>query len=376
MGKAFQTGEYTNLFAKYGYQEQEINDRLALIWQTLFFGKDDERIYNETDTEMGYVVDTGNNDVRTEGMSYAMMLSVQLDQKEVFDRLWKWTKTYMWMDSGVHANYSAWSVSPEGVKNAYGPAPDGEEYFAMALFFASHRWGDGRGIFQYSEQAKDILHHCIHKGENNDGFPMWNPENKLIKFIPEVEYSDPSYHLPHFYELFSIWANDEDCDFWKEAAEASRNYLLKACHPATGLTAEYADYDGNPYYDSEHFHFYSDSYRVAANIGLDYEWFGKEEKLRICVANIQKFFCETVKGEVDYVYAIDGTKVEQKVLHPVGLLATNAMASLATEGKYDYARECVEKLWNTPLRTGNRRYYDNFLYSFAFLALSGNFRIW
>lgn len=120
MVKAFQTGEYTNLFKKYGYQEEEINNRLALIWQTLFLGKEEERIYYETDNQMGYVVDTGNNDVRTEGMSYAMMLSVQLDQKEVFDRLWKWTKTYMWMDSGLHANYFAWSVSPEGVKNSYG----------------------------------------------------------------------------------------------------------------------------------------------------------------------------------------------------------------------------------------------------------------
>ncbi|MDR4145153.1 xylanase, partial [Bacillus paranthracis] len=127
-------------------------------------------------------------------------------------------------------------------------------------------------------------------------------------------------------------------------------------------------------YDSEHFYFYSDSYRVAANIGLDYEWFGKDEELRNCVAKIQKFFCETVKGEEDYVYAIDGTKVEQKVLHPVGLLAANAMGSLATAGKFDYAKECVEKFWNTPLRTGERRYYDNFLYSFAFLSLSGNYR--
>ena len=73
-------------------------------------------------------------------------------------------------------------------------------------------------------------------------------------------------------------------------------------------------------------------------------------------------------------YEIDGTVIDQKALHPVGLIATNAMASLAADG--EHAKECVELFWNTPLRTGERRYYDNCLYLFALLALSGNYRIW
>ena len=40
------------------------------------------------------------------------------------------------------------------------------------------------------------------------------------------------------------------------------------------------------------------------------------------------------------------------------------------------AFEWIEKFWNEPLRKGERRYYDNCLYFFAFLALSGNYRIW
>ena len=105
---------------------------------------------------------------------------------------------------------------------------------------------------------------------------MWNPTNKLIKFVPESPFTDPSYHIPHFYELFSIMGNKEDSLFWKQAAKASREYLKLACHPKTGLAAEYANYDGTPFkanWDYGHHHFYSDSYRVASNIGLDYEWF-------------------------------------------------------------------------------------------------------
>ena len=36
----------------------------------------------------------------------------------------------------------------------------------------------------------------------------------------------------------------------------------------------------------------------------------------------------------------------------------------------------IKTFWETPLRTGKRRYYDNCLYMFAFLALAGKYRIW
>ena len=151
---------------------------------------------------MGYMEDTGNHDVRTEGMSYGMMVCVQLDKKAEFDRLWKWVRTYMYIEDGPAKNYFAWSCQTNGKRNAEGPAPDGEEYFAMALFFASKRWGDGDGIFCYSKEAQNILRECVHKGEpGHSGEPMWEPSNKLIKFVTNMDFSDPSYHLPHFYEL-------------------------------------------------------------------------------------------------------------------------------------------------------------------------------
>ena len=34
---------------------------------------------------MAYIEDTGNHDARTEGMSYGMMMCVQMDRKEEFD---------------------------------------------------------------------------------------------------------------------------------------------------------------------------------------------------------------------------------------------------------------------------------------------------
>lgn len=371
---------YRNMFAEIGVSEEEIGKRLEEIKYTFFF-EEGEKLYYPVGEDMAYIVDTGNNDARTEGMSYGMMLCVQLDMKEEFDRLWKWSKTYMWMDKGENEGYFAWSCATDGTKNAYGPAPDGEEFFAMALFFASHRWGDGEGIFEYSKEAKMILSACLHKGQNGrPGCTMWNLENHQILFVPGSDFTDPSYHLPHFYELFALWADEEDREFWKQAATASREYLAKACHPVTGFSAEYAEFDGTPmsrkldWTDDRHDWFYSDSYRTVANIGLDHEWFGEDRGQRAAADNIQKFMISDMKKDAYHVYEVDGRIAADTPLHPVAITATIAQASLAADNAY--TKEWVERFWKLPLRTGGRRYYDNCLYFFAFLALSGNYRIW
>lgn len=381
---AYTDGEYRNVFKELGYGEKEINDKLEDMFQTMFYGSSDERIYHEVGDDMGFLADTGNNDVRTEGMSYGMMMCVQLNKKAEFDRIWKWARTNMYLSEGVNAGYFCWSNNLDGSKRAQGAAPDGEEFFIMSLLFASKRWGDGEGIFNYSAEAKAIMRTAV-KGDN----PMWDPETKYIKFICNCDWTDPSYHLPHFYELYGELSG-EDREFWHEVAVASREYLKKACNPDTGMNAEYAEYDGSPnnrdsissHYGHRHDWFYSDAYRTAANIGLDYSWFEADEWAVDITAALRRFYadkCLMQDGEPTFdVYEIDGTKVDKKVLHPYGLIATNAMSALAThKGAMDEnAIKAVKQFWNLKLRGGERRYYDNCLQLFAMLALSGNYRIY
>ena len=98
MAGAYKTGKYRNIFKEYGYPEEEIQKRVEDTFNTIFYGNDDERFYHEAGDDMGYMEDTGNHDVRTEGMSYGMMVCVQLDKKAEFDRLWKWVRTYMYIE--------------------------------------------------------------------------------------------------------------------------------------------------------------------------------------------------------------------------------------------------------------------------------------
>ncbi len=360
-----------NLLEACGIPAQAVKQRLGEVFHAIF-EDEKERFYFPLGADAGYLMDTGNLDARTEGISYGMMMCVQRDEKELFDRLWRFAKKYMWQEKGKYAGYFAWSVKTDGTKNAQGPAPDGEEYFAMALFFASHRWGDGQPPLDYETQARDILRHCVHQHEMvAGGQPMWEPENALIKFVPELPFSDPSYHLPHFYELFSRWADESDRPFWARAAIKSREYLTIACHPETGLAPEYAHYDGTPESSRGHGDFFSDAYRVAMNIGLDSLWFGKRPEYKRITDHLQSFLFDK---EPYMTYRIDGTPVEPPALHPTAVIATTAAASLATDTVL--SKEWVHKFWNTPLRTGERRYYDNCLYFFCMLMLAGEYHIY
>lgn len=365
---------YRNRFKEAGYTDQEIEDKIQSTWKAIFV-EPETKFYFNVGEDMGYMVDTGNTDVRTEGQSYGMMMAVQMDRQDIFDRIWKWTDTFMRNHDGPYKGYFGWHATLDGEKMSEGPAPDGEEFFAMALFLASKRWGDKTETpFNYSEQARELLSVCIHKGEKGEkGDPMWNPENYLIKFVPDWEFTDPSYHLPHFYECFADWANEEDRDFWRKAAAASRAFIPTSTHPQTGMNPEYSYYDGTPNLVNDHGDFYSDAYRLAANVGLDAEWFGKREDYGTIIENLLTFF--DGKELDDYQkYVIDGTETSEPSLHPIGLLSANAMGALALDHS-ELTDRIVKQFFNTAPREGNRRYYDNGLYFFTVLALSGRYRM-
>ena len=94
---AYFSGEYKNLFAELlGKNELEIENKIRNVWNQLFYGDDKtQRLYYLAGNDMAYIKDSYHNDVRSEGISYGMMIAALLDKKEEFDRLWKWTKTYM-----------------------------------------------------------------------------------------------------------------------------------------------------------------------------------------------------------------------------------------------------------------------------------------
>lgn len=385
---AFRTGKYRNFFAEMGYSQKETDDKLKEIFEGLFYGPN--KIYFETEDGMAYISDIKNHDVRTEGMSYGMMIAVQLDRKDIFDRLWRWCKKYMQHPDGPLKGYFAWSCKTDGTHNSQGPASDGELYYVTSLIFASNRWGNDTGI-NYLTEAQHILDCSMQKAGMTDVSPLINLCEKLITFTPTgygSRFTDPSYHVPAFYEVWAEWANDGRSRFWRECAVRSREYLHRSIHPKTGLNPDYNNYDGTLMHTGgilgDAFRF--DSWRVPMNIALDYSWSCADRDWQQDYADrIQSFlYSQGIDTFVDQ-YNTDGTPVERilgaggytRLRHSLGLVSTAAAVSLAATN--ERSREFAERLWNSrhePYDDGYfDAYYDGLLRLFAFMHLSGNYRI-
>ncbi len=375
---------YPNGFKEIGIAQKDVDAKIKAATDRFFAGSGSERLYYEYGADMAYILDVGNKDIRSEGMSYGMMFAVQLDRKAEFDRLWKFAHEVMLNKSGPYEGYFAWHVTTDGKVIHANPASDGEQYFAMSLFFASNRWGDGEGILNYRAEANKILDHMLHHTElitlpeGSRATAMIDPQANQVVFVPEGDealFTDPSYHVPHFYELFAQWA-DKDRDRWALVAAESRNLFKKACHPETGLAADYTRFDGTPVKDARwgnHYRFEYDAWRVAMNIALDSLWWGKDPWQRDQWAKTYLgFFRKQGFGVYKGLYDIDGTKANG--YHSAGLIAMNAVASLIgdPQDRKDYLRE----FWSLPIPSGTWRYYDGCLYLFGLLQVSGNFRIY
>ncbi|MBR1668443.1 MAG: glycoside hydrolase [Bacteroidaceae bacterium] len=407
---AFETKKYRNLFVEMGYASEEVDAKLQEVFNDVFYGPN--KVYFEVGDSMGYVSDIKNHDARTEGMSYGLMVAVQFDKKDIFDRLWRWSKKYMQHQDGPREGYFAWSCKTDGTQNAAGAASDGELYFITALLFASNRWGDDTGI-NYKAEARRILD-CTMPREVDmpafGGFGMRqpdaapqkqkmyliDPDTKLITFTPDgfgQRFTDPSYHIPAFYEVWAKWADDGRADYWKECAVKSREFLHKAIDEKTGLNPDMCQYDGS---QMQGFggrrnggnNFRYDSWRVPMNIALDYEWScADREWQRQYGEKVQNFFYS--QGVNDFVdqYRVDGSLPEEeeilqaggfrKLRHSIGLVATTAAASMMCS--HAKSKEFVDALWNAkhvPFEDGYfDAYYDGLLRLFAFMHLSGHYQV-
>ena len=366
--------EYPNYLSEIGISDEQAGSMVRQAFDTIF-SDPAENFCHHTDADAWCIVDTGNADVRTEGMSYGMMMCVQMDRQDIFNKLWTFADRYMRISAGPDAGFFAWSVRLDGSHNAEGPAPDGEEYFAMALLMASARWGDGDSLFHYSDQARDILRHMVHQHELvSGGQPMMEPENTYIRFVPGMKISDPSYHLPHFYELFALKADEADRAFWKKAAEESRKYIALSAYPRTGLSPEYAEYSGRiRLLFRKKWEYYSDAYRVAENIALDHIWFGPHPDTDDVCTRLQNFFASQDMDDLR-AYRLDGTAEDEPAMHPTAIRAVLGAASACSSSEYRH--HFLKLFLDTPLRKGDRRYYDNCLYFFCLLMLSGRYRIY
>ncbi|MBC7389079.1 MAG: polysaccharide deacetylase family protein [Opitutaceae bacterium] len=368
---AFQTGVYRNMFKELlNKTDTEVNTKVSAAFQQLFYGNTTQQLYYPVGTDMAYILDVANNDVRTEGMSYGMMICVQLDKKAEFDKIWKWAKTKMQRSDG----YFNWQLNTDGSIKGNGPASDGEAYFITSLLFAEHRWGNGTGILNYGAEAQYILSKSLSQGGNSN---LFNTNSKLITFVPSGDsytYTDPSYNLPGFFECWKRWSTT-NTTFWSATPDAARKLLRDASNTTSGLYADYSNFDGTPKtttFNSDSHRFMYDAWRTIMNLGMDYHWFKADVQQPIVADRYLTFFKNQGAAYKNH-YDWNGTNAGGD--HSTGLVACNAVASFAVTNTA-LSTPFVQELWNVGIPSGTYRYYDGMLYMLGLLNVSGNFKAW
>ncbi len=170
--------------------------------------------------------------------------------------------------------------------------------------------------------------------------------------------------------------------------------MHKVIDEKTGLNPDLCNYDGTLMQGfggrrNGGSNFRYDSWRVPMNMTLDYEWSGADAEWQQQYGErIQNFFySQGINNFVDQ-YRIDGSlpeddeilragDYEPKLRHSIGLVATTAAASVMCS--HDKRKDFVDALWNAkhePFDDGYfDAYYDGLLRLFAFMHLSGHYRV-
>jgi len=212
-----------------------------------------------------------NNQVKVEGMGWAMITAAYMGDKGVFDSL------YMFYKSKTSANAGgmmAWDVSCDGV-NDEGSAADGDLDVAFGLVVATWQWGES-----YLTEAQKVINNCkklIVKCNSDTVLALAGGYNGSAWGGGCGAYTDISYYTPAFFKVFAQVTSDT---VWKKLANDTYVHLARNAHPTTGLVSGWQNAStgaammgpGGTQNDSSYNH---DASRVPWRIALDYFWNGE-----------------------------------------------------------------------------------------------------
>ncbi len=353
-------GSYRNLFAEILQKPKDaVDEKIEAAVGQLFHGTGEQPIYYEMGSDQAYIKDVNNDDVRSEGVSYGMTIAVLMDMKTEFDKLWRFAQSRMLQSNGLFA----WQLDTSGQVISPYAAPDGEEYFAMALMLASRRWGDA-GTFDYGGEARRVMNAMLAPRPGGE----FNSDPALVSFGPHQDFSDPSYVLPLFY---SEWACFDTAhgSFWNQATTDGRTFFRDTTHPTTGLAPYQANWDGSA--RSGNGDFNADSWRVPMNVMMDHN-LNRADPWQVTYAKrMAAFWVKEGLSSYGSGYTLSGTRTAEG--HGAGLTAVNAMLAFGLPA--EEGRPFLQAAWDVAVPTGQYRYYDGCLYLLAMLHLSGKFEL-
>lgn len=372
-GAAPQTGdELPNLLEeREAVPLTQVNAQLNAAFLQLFFGDPQtEAVFRDLGDGTGYIEDINNSDVRTDSMGYGLLVTVALDQREVFDQLWAWTKQHMMFPSGASSGLLRWRCDTDGSSCADSAATDSSSVIVTALLIASRRWTTG-SAHDYRTDALSLLEAMAtieeRAGSRAEGIVnSFDFAASLPRFGSKSEEQQVplDYLMPAFY---SVWAEFDAsrAEDWTQMAARSREILARAADEKTGLLPEWVTYEGSPVTGRGDYR--STTSRVFLNAALDHLWHGPTPGILDGNTRALDFFLQEGIEKYAAEYTIDGRPLVS--YNTVGHRSLVALAAgMSGDSKYDVF---LQDLLAQPIPSGDFRYYEGMLYMLSLLTLSG-----
>jgi len=183
----------------------------------------------------GRVIDYVNDRITTsEGQSYAMLVAVNIDDRQTFDLLWNWTKNNLQVRTVDRLLAWKWGERLPDTWDIIdlNNATDGDILTAFALLDAAEKWNNEN----YRTEALSIMGSIqeklvIRNGERLftlPGYFGFGPDKGLI--------INPSYLIVPAYKKFAGYAHP---DFWSRLYKDSLYVLSNCTYGKYGLPADW-----------------------------------------------------------------------------------------------------------------------------------------
>jgi len=306
----------------------------------------------------------------SEGMGYGMLLTVYMDDQDVFDKLWKYVLQYL-NGNGL----MEWEISPDGGIIGNGAALDGDEDMAWALVMADRQWGSSGSLDDtYMNYALDLIQ------------AMWDHEIDHTRSempLPGdswggADVTNISYFAPAYYRVFAEVSGN---DGWLQAVTTSYDILERSLNQTNGnadngLVPAWCDSNGTPVeaYGGAPLHFQNDSTRTPFRVGQDYCYYGEPRALDY-MQKITSFYTSVGASNIVDGYELDGTPrpdFSQNGLQPASFVGPGAVGASYSADNQSFIDEAYALVASQELTAGTI-YYQKSWSALSLLMLTGNF---
>jgi len=289
-----------------------------------------------------------NRDTVSEGIGYGMIISAYMEDKELFDALWKYAKMHL------NANgLMSWHIDVNNNILDVNAATDADEDLAFALIIADEKWGG------YSSDASNLIHNIMEHEVESSTYVIkpgdsWGGSN----------ITNPSYFAPAYYKVFKEYTGDMR---WGLVVDKTYQIIAaidsKTGAGTTGLLPDWTSAAGDPVAGQEYNYTY-DATRVPWRLAKDAAWFC-DPRADLQLSKLNAFFNEIGAQNIVDGYMLDGVPIGKS--HNAAFVAPAATSAIVSTDLTYRA-----KMWNETVAVAGDNYYNESLRLLSLLLMSGH----